>query len=324
MYKIAFTGHRRQKLDDQDKAYIAIRDFILREAEKHKDLVVISGGALGIDTYAASVSRNNNIPFVMVLPFPIKVMSAKWRSADKNVLVELCERAIKTIVIQKEFSFEGYQKRNEYMVDHADLVAAYWNGSKGGTKNCVDYAKSEGKEIVNLFDDDGEDDTPTTKGFITELKENEVFVFGSNLQGFHGAGSAGYAMRGTTKNTWRDDKTFLDILQGRNKDKRGKWAVFGVGEGYQEGMIGKSYAIPTVERPGKQGKVNEEHLYKSIKRFLAFARIHPEFTFKVVKFGANRSEGGFSYFGLETVKGMFKKLSIPENVILPDELVVET
>ena len=26
--------------------------------------------------------------------------------------------------------------------------------------------------------------------FITELKENEIFVFGSNLQGMHGGGAA--------------------------------------------------------------------------------------------------------------------------------------
>lgn len=29
-----------------------------------------------------------------------------------------------------------------------------------------------------------------TPDFITELKENEIFVFGSNLQGAHGGGAA--------------------------------------------------------------------------------------------------------------------------------------
>jgi len=29
-------------------------------------------------------------------------------------------------------------------------------------------------------------------GKITKLEPNQVFVFGSNLQGFHGAGAAGY------------------------------------------------------------------------------------------------------------------------------------
>lgn len=40
------------------------------------------------------------------------------------------------------------QKRNEYMVDHSDKVIAVWDGSKSGTKNCIDYAKKVGKDII--------------------------------------------------------------------------------------------------------------------------------------------------------------------------------
>ena len=32
--------------------------------------------------------------------------------------------------------------------------------------------------------------TRFTPDFITELKENEIFVFGSNLEGMHGGGAA--------------------------------------------------------------------------------------------------------------------------------------
>lgn len=43
------------------------------------------------------------------------------------------------------------QRRNEFMVDNADMVLAYHDGSEGGTKNCVDYAKSQGAVVVNAF-----------------------------------------------------------------------------------------------------------------------------------------------------------------------------
>ena len=33
---------------------------------------------------------------------------------------------------------------------------------------------------------------PFTPEFITELKPNEIFVFGSNLAGMHGGGAAMY------------------------------------------------------------------------------------------------------------------------------------
>lgn len=40
------------------------------------------------------------------------------------------------------------QKRNEYMTDNSDIVIAVWDGSKGGTANCVRYAKKLNKEII--------------------------------------------------------------------------------------------------------------------------------------------------------------------------------
>lgn len=159
--------------------------------------------------------------------------------------------------------------------------------------------------------------------FISELSEDEVFVFGSNLSGFHGAGSAGYAMRGTTQNTWRSDKQFLDKLSGRDPDKRGRWAVFGVGRGYQVGACGRSYAVPTVERPGKPGCVDRRYLLHELVHLCQFARKHPELKFLVVKLGATRSEGGYSYFGIAYVRALWalihKKIGLPDNIILPEE-----
>jgi hypothetical protein len=38
-----------------------------------------------------------------------------------------------------------------------------------------------------------------TENLITSLNSNEVFVFGSNEDGFHGAGAAGFAFRYDTK-----------------------------------------------------------------------------------------------------------------------------
>lgn len=40
-------------------------------------------------------------------------------------------------------------------------------------------------------------------GYIEKLKPDQVFVFGSNAAGFHGAGSAGYAMLHVYGNKWR-------------------------------------------------------------------------------------------------------------------------
>ena len=88
-----------------------------------------------------------------------------------------------------------------------------------------------------------------TPDFITELKENEIFVFGSNLEGMHGGGAARLAY-----------------------NKFG--AIWGQGVGLQ----GQSYGIPTMH-----GGVDAIKPY--VDEFIEFAKSHPELTFLVTRIG---------------------------------------
>ena len=89
----------------------------------------------------------------------------------------------------------------------------------------------------------------TTPDRITELRPGEIFVFGSNLQGYHGGGAARLAM-----NQWG--------------------AVWGQGTGLQ----GQTYAIPTM-----QGGIGTIRPY--IDQFIKFAQNDPERTFLVTEIG---------------------------------------
>ena len=89
----------------------------------------------------------------------------------------------------------------------------------------------------------------TTPDFITSLAENEIFVFGSNLAGFHGGGAARVAHQ-----------------------------RFGALWGQGVGLQGQSYAIPTM-----QGGVETIRPY--VDEFIVFARQHPELTFLVTRIG---------------------------------------
>ena len=88
-----------------------------------------------------------------------------------------------------------------------------------------------------------------TPAWIKELKENEIFVFGSNLGGFHGGGAARVAMESFG-------------------------AVWGQGVGLQ----GQSYAIPTMH-----GGVDVIKPY--VDEFIAFAREHRDLKFLVTPIG---------------------------------------
>lgn len=88
-----------------------------------------------------------------------------------------------------------------------------------------------------------------TPEYITTLKPNEIFVFGSNLAGMHGGGAA------------RTARLYFG-------------AVMGNGDGPQ----GQSYAIPTM-----QGGVKTIRPY--VNKFIDYAKAHPEQTFLVTPIG---------------------------------------
>lgn len=83
---------------------------------------------------------------------------------------------------------------------------------------------------------------------IAELGENEIFVFGSNIQGAHGGGAAWYAHK-----------------------------AFGAEWGVGEGLTGRTYALPTME--------GEASLKNAVDHFIACAKQHPELTFLVTAVG---------------------------------------
>ena len=117
------------------------------------------------------------------------------------------------------------------------------------------YAETPMESSMHYFNITGKKDSsqglqkPATPRYITSLRPNEIYVFGSDLKGLHGGGTAYTAYR-----------------------KFG--AVLGQGVGLQ----GQSYAIPTM-----QGGVETIRPY--VNDFLAFAKEHPEWTFLVTRIG---------------------------------------
>ena len=83
---------------------------------------------------------------------------------------------------------------------------------------------------------------------ISDLDGNEIFVFGSNIQGAHGGGAARYAHQ-----------------------------KFGAEWGVGEGLTGRTYALPTME--------GDASMKNAVNRFIACAKAHPELIFLVTAVG---------------------------------------
>ena len=88
-----------------------------------------------------------------------------------------------------------------------------------------------------------------TPDYITQLSPNEIFVFGSNLEGRHYGGAAAIAAK-----------------------------FFGAEMGKGVGIQGQSYAIPTM-----QGGV--ETIKPYVDDFIQYAKVHPDKQFLVTRIG---------------------------------------
>ena len=155
--KVCVTGHRPDKLYGYDlnhKNYTKLKKLL-------KDLLVdlgcteaISGMALGVDTlYALAVLelRDEGYPIKLHCAIPCKNHCSAWSSASRKQYADILAKADKVVLVSdEEYKPWLMQKRNEYMVDRADKVIAVWNGTSGGTANCVKYAKAEGKHIIRI------------------------------------------------------------------------------------------------------------------------------------------------------------------------------
>ncbi len=144
--KIAFTGHRHLKYDDVASGLESVH-------AGNKDAIWITGGAMGLDSHAASFALDNGISLWLVLPFPPRVMSAKWPKSSlyRTILGRSVKECARLSVLHPVFDISIYQRRNERMVDLCDSLAAFFDGSPGGTANCVRYAQRVGKRVVMLL-----------------------------------------------------------------------------------------------------------------------------------------------------------------------------
>ena len=118
---------------------------------------------------------------------------------------------------------------------------------------------------------------------ITSLKENEIFVFGSNLNGNHAGGAAYLAVE-----------------------------KFGAQMGNPEGIQGQSYAIPTLDK--NMDRINLTDLEQSICRFYQYAEENPGKVFYMTKIGC-----GIAGYELSDIATVVNCRNIPDNVIIPEE-----
>jgi len=140
----------------------------------------------------------------------------------------------------------------------------------------------------------------TYKGYINFLEDNQIFCFGSNPEGKHGAGTARIAL-----------------------EKYG--AVYGKGRG----LFGKSYGIVTknltddfVENNGIEYKISglrsvtKEQIVENIKELYDFANKNKDLEFLIAYAPYGKLLNGYS---INEMAEMFNSYNIPENIVFNED-----
>lgn len=158
MFAVSVTGHRPNKLFGYDihlPVYQPIRDFIRKQLiefiEKHKEITTNSGGALGIDQIFAEECiklKKDGYAITNILASPCVGQEKQWPYSSQQLYRAIVKEMDEIHPGAPEYNKTCMQERNIWMVDNANIIMAFWDGTSGGTGNCVRYAKSQGKDLI--------------------------------------------------------------------------------------------------------------------------------------------------------------------------------
>lgn len=125
-----------------------------------------------------------------------------------------------------------------------------------------------------------------TEENISKLEAGQIFVFGSNESGIHGAGAARIAL------------------------------LFGAEYGQGFGLRGYTFALPTKDWDVQTLPLEEIKFY--IDRFWYFVKKHKHYTFLITKIGC-----GLAGYEVKDIAPLFQDFLLLDNVSLPKEFVDE-
>jgi uncharacterized phage-like protein YoqJ len=151
---LAGTGHRPDKLNKEYDLKGPLTKAIAAEVYKLFEVLepseVISGMAIGFDMILAVCAIRAGIPLTAAIPFAGQEL--KWPEPSQVLYRRILEEKSVSPIIVCEGPYAAWkmQRRNEFMVDRADEIIACWDGTDGGTGNCVKYAMSKKKKINRI------------------------------------------------------------------------------------------------------------------------------------------------------------------------------
>lgn len=148
LHSAAFTGHRTYA----DEARKPLREVIRTLSEQGID-TFLCGMARGFDLAAAEAVlrlRDEGLAIRLIAVIPFASQAATFAPTDRQRFQQVVALADEVILLSPTFYRGCYQQRNNFLVDHAAHLIAWYNGTRGGTQYTLLRAAKAGLTIHNL------------------------------------------------------------------------------------------------------------------------------------------------------------------------------
>ncbi len=155
-----FTGHRPVKLpwgmNEADPRCILLKeqissalDGIYEAGFRH----FICGMAIGCDFYFAEAVfelKRRHEDITLEAAIPCDSQAEKWNKKQQAQYQELLRKCDQLTYVSHAYTPTCMMRRNEYMIDHSDLLLACFNGHNSGTMKTILYAQRNGVRTIIL------------------------------------------------------------------------------------------------------------------------------------------------------------------------------
>ena len=156
---VCFSGHRPEKLPDgillrmvKSMLYEEIRYAVEQGAE-----TFYTGLARGVDLWAANIvigmrKKHPDLKLIGVKPFPKQ--GTEYRGEELYIYNSIMSHADDTIHLCPQYQRNCYRLRNQYMIDHSDLLIATVANMASGTGQTIRMAEKKGIIVrrISLLD----------------------------------------------------------------------------------------------------------------------------------------------------------------------------
>lgn len=157
--RCSLTGHRPKSFpwgyNESARDCVLLKGVLtqqIRALEERGVTDFLSGMALGVDLWCAEIVldlRVENPAIRLHCVLPCEGQDAKWPDPEKKRYHSILEQADEVVYVHRSYNDKCMLERNHYLVDHAAVVLAVYNGNRhSGTGATVSYARKMGREII--------------------------------------------------------------------------------------------------------------------------------------------------------------------------------